>query len=72
MISKHNYLQSKLLVNKLLTCFELMGQELEALKEAQSGPNPMDFSITDNEDLNREHNRVEQEKHKTGGRIKKN
>ena len=32
---------------------ELMGQELEAIKEAQSGPNPMDFSVTDNEDLNR-------------------
>ena len=28
-----------------------MCQELEALKEAQNGPNPMDFSVTDNEDL---------------------
>ena len=38
-----------------------MRQELETLKEAQSGPNPMDFSVTDNEDLNRERDRVEQE-----------
>ena len=29
---------------------ELMRQELEALKEAQSGPNPMDTSLTDNAD----------------------
>ena len=29
---------------------ELMCQELEALKEAQSGPNPMDVSLTDNAD----------------------
>ena len=27
---------------------KLMRQELEALKEAQSAPNPMDFSVTDN------------------------
>ena len=30
---------------------ELMRKELEALKEAQSGPNPMDISLTDNVDL---------------------
>ena len=36
---------------------ELMRQELEALKEAQNGPNPMDFSVTDNADLNRERDR---------------
>ena len=41
---------------------ELMRQELEALKEAQSGPNPMNISLTDNADLNRERDRVEQEK----------
>ena len=41
---------------------ELMCQELEALKEAQSGPNPMDVSLTDNADLNRERDKVEQEK----------
>ena len=43
---------------------ELMRQELEALKEAQNGPNPMDFSVTDNADLNRERDRAEQEKRK--------
>ena len=32
---------------------ELMRQELESLKETQSGPNPMDVSLTDNVDLNR-------------------
>ena len=43
---------------------EQMRQELEALKEAQNGPNPMDFSVTDNADLNHKHNRAEQEKRK--------
>ena len=43
---------------------ELMCQELEALKEAQSGPNPMDVSLTDNADLNSERDKVEQEKRK--------
>ena len=41
---------------------ELMHQELEALKEAQSSPNPMDISLTDNVDLNRKRDKVEQEK----------
>ena len=50
---------------------ELMRQELEALKEAQSGPNPMDFSVTDNEDLNRECDRAEQEKHKLAEELEK-
>ena len=48
-----------------------MHQELETLKEAQSGPNPMDFSITDNEDLNRERDRVEQEKHRLAEELEK-
>ena len=43
---------------------ELMRQELEALKETQSGPNPMDVSLTDNADLNCERDKVEQEKRK--------
>ena len=43
---------------------EIMRQELEVLKEAQNGPNPMDLSVTDNADLNRERNRAEQEKRK--------
>ena len=38
---------------------ELMHQELEALKEAQNGPNPMDFSIMDNADLTRKRDKVE-------------
>ena len=41
---------------------ELMRQELEALKEAQNGPNPMDFSVTDNADLTHERDKAEQEK----------
>ena len=40
---------------------ELMRQELEALKEAQSGPNPMDVSLTDNADLNCGRDKAEQE-----------
>ena len=43
---------------------ELMCQELEALKEAQSCPKPMDVSVTDNADLNRERDKAEQEKRK--------
>ena len=50
---------------------ELMRQELEALKEAQSGPNPMDFSVMDNEDLNRERDRAEQEKRKLAEELEK-
>ena len=37
---------------------ELMRQELEALREAQNGPNPMDFSVTDDANLNRERDRA--------------
>ena len=48
-----------------------MRQELEALKEAQSGPNPMDFSVTDNEDLNRERDKAEQEKRKLVEELEK-
>ena len=50
---------------------ELMRQELEALKEAQSGPNPMDVSLTDNADLNREHDKAEQEKCKLTEELEK-
>ena len=50
---------------------ELMCQELEALKEAQSGPNPMDISLTDNADLNREHNKIEQEKLKLAEELER-
>ena len=41
---------------------KLMCQELEALKETQSDPNPMHISLTDNADLNRERDKAEQEK----------
>ena len=50
---------------------ELMRQELEALKEARNGPNPMDFGVTDNEDLNHEWDRAEQEKHKLAEELEK-
>ena len=36
--------RTKCLVEQVTNTLELMCQELEALKEAQSGPNPMDFS----------------------------
>ena len=50
---------------------ELMHQELEALKEAQSGPNQMDISLTDNTDLNRECDKAEQEKRKLVEELEK-
>ena len=50
---------------------ELMRQELEALKEAQNGPNPMDVSVTDNTDLNRERDRAEQERRKLAEELEK-
>ena len=50
---------------------ELMRQELEALKEAQNGPNPMDFSVTDDADLNRERDRAEQEKRKLAEELER-
>ena len=43
---------------------ELLRQELEALKQNQGGPNPMDVSLTDNVDLNCKQDRAEQEKRK--------
>ena len=50
---------------------ELMHQELEALKEAQSGPNPMDVSLMDNVDLNHECDKAEQEKRKLAEELEK-
>ena len=43
---------------------EVMRQELETLKEAQNDHNPMDVSLMDNIDINREHKKAEQEKRK--------
>ena len=48
-----------------------MRQELEALKEAQNGPNPMDVSVTDNTDLNHERDRAEQERRKLAEELEK-
>ena len=43
---------------------EGLRQELEALKESQNGPNPMDVILTNNNNkLNRECQKVEEEKH---------
>ena len=50
---------------------KLMHQELEALKETQSGPNPMDVSLTDNADLNCERDKAEQEKWKLMEELEK-
>ena len=50
---------------------KLMHQELEALKEAQSGPNPMDVSLTENTELYRERDKVEQEKCKLAEELEK-
>ena len=50
---------------------EVMHQELEALKEAQNSHNPMDVSLTDNTDLNRECKKAEQEKHKLAEALEK-
>ena len=50
---------------------ELMCQELEALKEAQSSPNPMEISLTDNTGLNHERDKVEQEKCKLTEELEK-
>ena len=50
---------------------KVMRQELEALKEAQNGHNPMDVSLTDNTDLNREREKAEQEKHKLAEALEK-
>ena len=51
---------------------KVMHQELEALKEAQNGHNPMDISLMDNSDLNREREKAEQEKCKLAETLEKN
>ena len=50
---------------------ELMRQELEALIEAQNGPNPMDFSVTDNAGLTPERDKAEQEKRKLAEELER-
>ena len=51
---------------------KLMHQELEALNEAQNSPNPMNVSLIDNADLNRERKKAEQEKCKLAEELEKN
>ena len=65
--AQHHHFQAQLSVEQMAceqvtNTLELMRQELETLKEAQSGPNPMDISLTDNADLNHERDKAEQEK----------
>ena len=50
---------------------ELMHQECEALKQTQSSPNPMDVSLTDNADLNRERDKAEKEKRKLAEELER-
>ena len=65
--AQHCDFQTQLLAEQLAreqvtNTLETMYQELEGLKEAQNGHNPMDVSLTDNTDLNREREKAEQEK----------
>ena len=74
--AQHRDLQAQLSAEQtareqVTNTLELMHQELEALKEAQSGPNPMDVSLTDNVDLNRERDKIEQEKHKLAEELER-
>ena len=74
--AKHRDFQAQLSAEQtaceqVTNTLELMHQELEALKEAQSGPNPMDVSLTDNADLNREWDKAEQEKCKLAEELEK-
>ena len=67
--AQHRDFQAQLSVEQsareqVTNTLEIMRQELEVLKEAQNGPNPMDLSVTDNADLNRERDRAEQERRK--------
>ena len=67
--AQHRDFQTQLLAEQLAreqvtNTLEVMHQELEALKEAQTGHNPMDVSLTENIDLNREPEKAEQEKRK--------
>ena len=75
--AQHHDFQTQLSAEQLAheqvtNILEVMCQELEALKEAQNGHNPMDISLTDNTDLNREHEKAEQEKRKLVEALEKN
>ena len=74
--AQHCNFQTQLLAEQLAheqvtNTLEVMHQELEALKEAQNGHNPMDVSLMDNTDLNRERKKAEQEKLKLEEALEK-
>ena len=74
--AQHRDFQTQLSLEQLAheqvtNTLKIMHQELEALKEAQNGHNPMDISLTDNTDLNREREKAEQEKHKLAEALEK-
>ena len=73
--AQHHNFQAQLTAEQLAceqvtNTLESMPQELETIKESQNGPNPMDFSITDNTDLNRECDKAKQEKRKLAEKPK--
>ena len=75
--AQHRNFQTQLSAEQLAheqvtNTLEVMCQELEALKETHNGHNPMDVSLTDNSDLNRECEKAEQEKHKLAEALEKN
>ena len=58
--AQHRHFQTQLSSGQLAreqvtNTLKIMHQELEALKEAQNSHNPMDVSLADNTNLNREH-----------------
>ena len=74
--AQHSNFQTQLSAEQLAheqvtNTLEVMHQELEALKEAQSSHNPMDVSLTDNIDVNRERKKAEQEKCKLEEALEK-
>ena len=74
--AQHHVFQAQLSAEQMAreqvtNTLELMCQELESLKEAQSSPNPMDISLTDNADLNRERDKAEQEKRKLAEELER-
>ena len=74
--AQHRDFQAQLSVEQsareqVTNTLEIMRQELEVLKEAQNGPNPMDLSVTDNADLNRERDRAEQERRKLAEELER-
>ena len=74
--AQHRDFQTQLSLEQLArdqvtNTLKIMRQELETLKEAQNGHNPMDVSLTDDTDLNREREKAEQEKRKLAEALEK-